>query len=101
MRSTLNSFGVAVLFALFVLGAHQLFSPVLQSSASEEQDREAILYHGVTACGVERWHVKTGIDPAARNVNTASVAGTTIVHLRSLKAPSHLPKNSRIKPTEL
>jgi hypothetical protein len=38
----------------------------------------------VTACGVERWAVKTGIDPDARLVNQKLVVPTSIVHMRSV-----------------
>lgn len=36
---------------------------------SEEGDREAVVHRGALACGVERWWIKTGIDPGARSVN--------------------------------
>ena len=54
----------------------------------------------VTACGVERWAVKTGIDPDARLVNQKVVVPTTIVHMRSLPAPAYLPLRSRLRPVE-
>jgi hypothetical protein len=54
----------------------------------------------VTACGVERWAVKTGIDPDARLVNQKIVVPTTIVHMRSLPAPTYLPLRSRLRPVE-
>jgi hypothetical protein len=49
----------------------------------------------VTACGVERWAVKTGIDPDARLVTLKVVVPTTIVHMRSLPAPAYLPLRSQ------
>jgi hypothetical protein len=54
----------------------------------------------VTACGVERWAVKTGMDPDARLVNQKVVVPTNIAHLRSLPAPAYLPLRSRLRPVE-
>jgi hypothetical protein len=71
------------------------------TAAPETEEHEPLVYHGTTACGVERWHVKTGIDADARKVNQSTVASTTISHLRSLPAPSFLPVNNRLGPTEL
>jgi hypothetical protein len=49
---------------------------------------------------VERWAVKTGIDPDARLVNQKVMVPTNIVHLRSLPAPTYLPARSRLRPVE-
>jgi hypothetical protein len=68
---------------------------------SEEHENERIVMRGVTACGVERWSVKTGTDHDASKVNTKGTIPTTIIHLRSLPAPSSPPLKSRVKPTEL
>src|SRR5207249_3244477 len=54
----------------------------------------------VTACGVERWAIKIGMDPDARLVNQTHVVQTNIVHLRSLPAPAYLPARSRLRPVE-
>jgi len=51
-------------------------------------------------CGVERWSVKTGTDADANLVNQSSTTPTTVSSLRSLSAPSSLPANNRIQPTE-
>jgi hypothetical protein len=51
-------------------------------------------------CGTERWQVKTGGDPAAVDISTASTA-TSIEALTSLPTPSTLPQAERIAPTEL
>lgn len=51
-------------------------------------------------CGVERWPVKTLSDSDAALVNFTPVA-STVAELRALAAPSSLPQNSRIAPTEL
>jgi len=65
-----------------------------------EGEHEPIVYRGTTACGVERWWVKTGIDGDARKVNTRTVVSTNIGHLRSLSPPADLPSRSRIAPVE-
>lgn len=69
-------------------------------SPSQQQEHEAIAYRGVTACGVERWSIKTGTDGDARSINTRAVVPTSIYHLRGLPAQSNLPLHSRIRPTE-
>src|SRR5215467_2178689 len=51
-------------------------------------------------CGVERWSVKTGTDPDAGLVNLNSSTNTTISTLRALPAPSPIPANNRVSPTE-
>jgi hypothetical protein len=51
-------------------------------------------------CGVERWSVKTGTDPDAGLVNLSSSTSTTIASLRAVPAPSPIPSNSRVAPTE-
>ncbi len=51
-------------------------------------------------CGVERWLVKTGTDADAGLINLQSPTQTTIAALISLPAPTTLPTNNRIQPTE-
>ncbi|HKV91501.1 MAG TPA: hypothetical protein VJW20_03015 [Candidatus Angelobacter sp.] len=51
-------------------------------------------------CGVERWSVKTGTDPDAGLVNLNSSSSTTIASMRALPAPSPIPSNNRVSPTE-
>src|SRR5512140_869115 len=51
-------------------------------------------------CGVERWSVKTGTDADVGLVNLNSSTATTITSLRALTAPSTLPANNRVQPTE-
>ncbi len=53
-----------------------------------------------TACGDERWSVKTGTDPDAALVNTSVSTPTTISALAALPPPDNLPDNNRLKPTE-
>ena len=52
------------------------------------------------SCGVERWSVKTGTDPDAQFVDLANPAPQTIAYLDGLPAPSSLPSNARVQPTE-
>ena len=51
-------------------------------------------------CGVERWSVKTGTDPDAGKVNLNSSTNTTIASMRAIPAPSPIPSNNRVAPTE-
>lgn len=51
-------------------------------------------------CGVERWSVKTGTDPDASKVNLNSSTNTAITTLRAIPAPSPIPANNRVAPTE-
>src|SRR5947209_5670853 len=51
-------------------------------------------------CGVERWSVKTGTDPDAGLVNLSSTTPTQISSLTALPAPSPIPANNRVQPTE-
>jgi hypothetical protein len=83
-------------FAFILLPSYQ----VTAGSRSEEHENEAVVYRGASACGVERWAVKTGMDADARSINQKAVHQTTIFHLRSLPAPRFLPARSRIKPVE-
>jgi hypothetical protein len=54
----------------------------------------------VTACGVERWAIKTGTDPDARLVNQKTIVSTTILHRRSLPAPAQPRLHNRVRPVE-
>ncbi|HEX8267633.1 MAG TPA: hypothetical protein VF596_19685 [Pyrinomonadaceae bacterium] len=55
----------------------------------------------VTAqCNGERWSVKIGTDPDAASVNLNSAIPTTIAELSAIPAPTSLPDNARIQPTE-
>jgi len=67
-----------------------------QHSDPNEVDQEAL--NG--SCGVERWSVKTGTDADASLINLQSITQTTIASLSSLPAPTTLPANNRIQPTE-
>src|ERR1700694_1968952 len=51
-------------------------------------------------CGVERWSVKTGTDPDASLINLNSPTSTTVANLSAIPAPTLLPDNQRVQPTE-
>lgn len=68
-----------------------------------ENDQEALRSNPRSttgSCGVERWAVKTGTDADAGLINLQSITPTTIASLTSLPAPSTLPANNRVQPTE-
>ncbi len=76
-----------------IVRTHQ---PQPQSDRSEAVDQEAL--NG--SCGLERWSVKIGTDADAGLINLQSTTQTTIASLTSLPAPTTLPANNRIQPTE-
>src|SRR5438093_13307955 len=51
-------------------------------------------------CGVERWSVKTGTDADANLISLSNTTTTTIANLTGLPAPSPIPPNNRVQPTE-
>ena len=63
--------------------------------------RRANIYASTGSCGVERWSVKTGTDADVGLVNLSNPLSQTISYLRSLTAPSTLPANNRVQPTEI
>jgi hypothetical protein len=69
-------------------------------SIAFEGEHEQIVFRGATACGVERWSVKTGLDRDARLVNARTSIPSTIGALRSLAAPIFPPLTRRVRPTE-
>ena len=75
-----------------IIGSHR----IQQQSDNNGEDQEAL--NG--SCGVERWSVKTGTDADVGLVNLQSPVQTTIASLVSLPAPTNLPSNNRIQPTE-
>jgi len=93
---------VIISAVLLVIAALVVMPAYLTTAAprAAEQENEPIINRGSTACGVERWFVKTGMDGDARKVNTKAVVQTTIFHLRSLTPPGALPSRSRVRPVE-
>ncbi len=66
----------------------------------DDSDNETIVRRNGAACGVERWLVKTGMDPDVRKVDTRHVVTTTIGQLRGMRAPTTLPGRTRVRPAE-
>src|SRR3954453_19601325 len=79
----------SVILALGVPAAHT--RPARHAPDTGPADR-------VTACGVERWSIKVGMDPDAPLVHQKAVVPTTIIPLRPLPAPPHLPLHNRLRP---
>lgn len=77
------------------------FVPVAAHAGSGgDTDHERTTERNGAACGVERWNVKTGLDPDARLVDLRHVVPTTILRLRALTPPTALPADARIRPVE-
>lgn len=72
----------------------------LQDAEADHESLKAQPMSSTGSCGVERWSVKTGTDADVGLVNLQSTTPTTIANLTSLTAPSNLPANNRIQPTE-
>jgi hypothetical protein len=73
------------------------------NSVGGDEENEEVTANpmAVTAsCGVERWSVKTGTDADAGKITLQSTSNSTIAALASLPAPSSLPSNNRVQPTE-
>jgi hypothetical protein len=78
--------------------AHRSLAPVQSSAPCHAlQLTRARL---VADANHRRWSVKTGTDADAGLINLKSTTQTTIASLTSLSAPSTLPANNRIQPTE-
>ncbi len=95
--------GIIFFFLLFVINVGSSSPAIVHSQHPQQQndsgetgDQEAV--NG--SCGVERWSVKTGTDADAGLINLQSTTPTTIASLISLPAPTTLPSNNRIQPTE-
>ncbi len=74
-----------------------------QSVPPDEEETEAVVANenaSTGSCGVERWSVKTGTDADASKITLQSTTPTTISSLTSLPAPSSLPADNRVQPTE-
>jgi hypothetical protein len=84
------------------LGAIGAASASDQAVESEVEHEQLIATPNASSgnCGVERWSVKTGTDADVSLVNLNNPVTQTISYLDSLTAPSTLPANNRIQPTE-
>lgn len=69
--------------------------PELPTTAAGER-----VFAAASACGVERWSIKTGMDDAARHVNLAAVQPATIAQLRTFAKPASLPDTTRVGTVE-
>lgn len=93
------------LAALFLAGA---LSPAWAEEqkvfgyTSDDEHEELIATPNAStgSCGVERWAVKTGTDADINAVDINNPVIQSISYLRSLTAPSTLPANNRVAPTE-
>jgi hypothetical protein len=59
-----------------------------------------LLPSDLSACGVERWSVKTGTDADAGLINVSSSTPNTIATMRGWTAPNPIPPNNRVSPSE-
>jgi hypothetical protein len=59
-----------------------------------------LLPSNLSACGVERWSVKTGTDADVGLINVSSSTPNTIATMRGWTAPSPIPPNNRVSPYE-
>lgn len=88
----------------YVTNAHaQLSSSQAKQESADEEDQEpvhSVPFSTTGSCGVERWSVKTGTDADASLINLQSITQTTIATLVAQPAPSTLPSNNRVQPTE-
>lgn len=69
----------------------------------DREEHEAVVFQpdaSTGSCGVERWSVKTGTDADRSLINLQSTTDTTIAALTALSAPSTLPSDNRVQPTE-
>ena len=89
---------IDVIIATAVLGV--AFPAARGAAVSAPGPRVSSAARRVTACGVERWSVKTGTDPDARLVDLRTVVPTNIAHLRALPAPAQPPLDRRVRPVE-
>ena len=88
--------------ACALAGAAGVASASTPTEESEVEHEQLIATPNASSgsCGVERWSVKTGTDADAGLVNLNTPVTQTISYLDSLTAPSTLPANTRVQPTE-
>jgi hypothetical protein len=70
------------------------------SSKPDVKEHEDVVAAITGSCGGARWSVKTGTDPDVGLINLQSTTPTAISSLAALSAPSTLPANNRVQPTE-
>lgn len=100
---TIGAAVVAVTAAGVALTVSTGFAGLRHGPKADEEETEQLVVHPYTttgSCGVERWSVKTGTDADVGLINLNSTTPTTISYLAGLPAPSTLPANNRVQPTE-
>jgi len=92
---------VILLFFTFIGIGSSSAAIILHQKPQPQSDQSQVDQEALNgSCGVERWPVKTGTDADAGLINLQSTTQTTIAALSSLPAPTTLPANNRIQPTE-
>jgi hypothetical protein len=92
---------VILLFFTFIGIGSSSAATILHQKQQPQSDQSQVDQEALNgSCGVERWPVKTGTDADAGLINLQSTTQTTIAALSSLPAPTTLPANNRIQPTE-
>jgi hypothetical protein len=92
---------VAVACALGIAGV--VSAGLRHGPEPDQEETEPVVHNANSAtgsCGVERWSVKTGTDADVGKINLQSTTSTTIATLDAKPAPSSLPDNNRVSPTE-
>lgn len=90
------SVGIAAADGYYRPPSHQTSSTTV-STKPAASDGEGEIEPTVT-CGVERWDVKTGTDPAATSVDQSVTKHTTIAKLNAISAP--ISPHARVVPVE-
>lgn len=98
----MNKIALWCLIACALAGVSVVASATEPTVESEVEHEQLIATPNASSgsCGVERWAVKTGTDADASLVNLNSPVPQTISYLDALTAPSTLPANNRVQPTE-
>jgi hypothetical protein len=90
--------------ALAVVGAATIgVNAAIRVGHPDAEENEEVSNNAAAStgsCGVERWSVKTGTDADSSAITLQSTTQTTIAALDALTAPSNLPANNRVAPTE-
>lgn len=105
-KSKLLAIGAAAVAATTVglaLTMSSGFAGLRHGPEADQEETEQLVarpYTTTGSCGVERWSVKTGTDADNGLINLNSTTSTTIAALDAMPAPSNLPANNRVQPTE-
>jgi hypothetical protein len=93
---------LAAVVVVGTVGKTNVYAAIREGHPDAEED-ESVLANpqaSTGSCGVERWAVKTGTDADRAKITLQSTSQTTIAALGALAAPSSLPANNRVAPTE-